>query len=88
MQFQSDVLQCDVVRPMITETTALGAAYLAGLAVGYWKDLADIQAQWNVERRFETRMTDGDRTKHLDGWQRAVAASKAWSETPKSESRA
>lgn len=88
MQFQSDVLQCDVVRPMITETTALGAAYLAGLAVGYWKDLADIQSQWNVERRFETRMTDGDRTKHLDGWQRAVAASKAWSETPKSESRA
>ena len=45
MQFQSDVLQCDVVRPMITETTALGAAYLAGLAVGYWKDLADIQSQ-------------------------------------------
>ncbi|MDG2209149.1 MAG: glycerol kinase GlpK [Flavobacteriales bacterium] len=88
MQFQSDVLQCDVVRPMITETTALGAAYLAGLAVGYWKDLADIQSQWKVERRFEVRMTAGDRTKHLDGWQRAVAASKAWSETPKWESRA
>jgi len=88
MQFQSDVLQCDVVRPMITETTALGAAYLAGLAVGYWKDLADIQSQWKVERRFEMGMTAGDRTKHLDGWQRAVAASKAWSETPKWESRA
>ena len=88
MQFQSDVLQCDVVRPVITETTALGAAYLAGLAVGYWKDVADIQSQWQVERRFEAHMTVGDRTEHLDGWQRAVAASKAWSEPPKSESKA
>ena len=52
MQFQSDILSVDVVRPKITETTALGAAYLAGLAVGYWKNVDDVQGQWQLDRRF------------------------------------
>ena len=80
MQFQSDLLGVDVVRPQITETTALGAAYLAGLAVGYWKDVSDIQDQWKLDRRF-TPALDADTVKsHIQGWQRAVNASKAWAD--------
>lgn len=81
MQFQSDLLQCAVVRPTITETTALGAAYLAGLAVGYWKDLDDIQSQWQADRRFEAALSEETRLENLRGWQRAVDASKAWAES-------
>jgi glycerol kinase len=76
MQIQSDVLQTRVVRPQITETTAMGAAYLAGLAVGYWKSIDDIQQQWKVERSFEPASTN---TKELiKGWQKAVKACEAW----------
>jgi len=78
MQFQSDILDCRVVRPTITETTALGAAYLAGLAVGYWKNVDEIQQLWQVDKTFSPQM---DRTKAnelLSGWQRAVKASIAW----------
>ena len=81
MQFQSDLLQCAVVRPTITETTALGAAYLAGLAVGYWKDLDDIQSQWQADQRFEAALSEETRLENLRGWQRAVDASKAWAES-------
>ena len=56
MQFQSDILNCKVVRPKITETTALGAAYLAGLAVGYWKNIEEIQQQWQVDKSFSPQM--------------------------------
>ena len=84
MQFQSDLLQCAVVRPTITETTALGAAYLAGLAVGYWKDLDDIQSQWQADQRFEAALPEETRIKSLRGWQRAVDASKAWAEPAES----
>ena len=71
MQRQADLLGVDVVRPVITETTALGAAYLAGLAVGYWKDLDEIKKQWQVERRFEPAA--GDMTADKEGWKDAMS---------------
>ena len=78
MQFQSDILNTKVVRPKITETTALGAAYLAGLAVGYWKNVDDIQQQWQVDKEFSPMMEDSKRNELVNGWQRAVKASIAW----------
>lgn len=72
MQFQSDVLDTEVLRPEITETTALGAAYLAGLAVGYWKDIAEIKAQWQVERKFSPTTARESVEKGIDGWHDAV----------------
>ncbi len=80
MQFQSDILNTKVVRPKITETTALGAAYLAGLAVGYWKNLDDIQEQWQVDISFSPEMDDTARNELVNGWQRAVRASIAWAD--------
>jgi glycerol kinase len=80
MQFQSDMLNTKVIRPEIIETTALGAAYLAGLAVGYWKDMEEIQKQWQVDRIFEPAMKEDDRNKLSKGWQRAVRAAKVWAE--------
>ncbi len=74
MQFQSDILQTKVLRPVISETTALGAAYLAGLAVGYWENVADLQNQWQVETEFESRMDDADRKRLTAEWHRAVKA--------------
>jgi glycerol kinase len=81
MQFQSDILNCKVVRPRITETTALGAAYLAGLAVGYWKNVDEIQKQWQVDKIFSPRMDTSNANQLLSGWRRAVQASIAWTET-------
>ncbi len=78
MQFQCDILNTKVVRPKITETTALGAAYLAGLAVGYWKNIAEIQQQWQVDKEFSPVMDDTKRNELVTGWQRAVKASIAW----------
>jgi glycerol kinase len=78
MQFQSDILDCKVIRPKITETTALGAAYLAGLAVGYWKNVEEIQQQWQVDRSFAPEMNDEKRNELVNGWQRAVKATIAW----------
>jgi glycerol kinase len=72
MQFQADVLGVPVVRPKITETTALGAAYLAGLAVGYWQDEAEIAQQWQVDRQFEPNMSDDQRHTLLAAWHQAV----------------
>src|SRR6185503_16476504 len=80
MQFQSDILNCKVVRPKITETTALGAAYLAGLAVGYWKNIEEIQQQWQVDRSFSPSLKEVTRSELLKGWQRAVKASIAWAD--------
>jgi glycerol kinase len=80
MQFQSDVLQVPVIRPTVYETTALGAAYLAGLAVGYWASVEDIQQQWQVDKRFTPSMKDGQAAELLKGWQRAVKAGIAWAE--------
>lgn len=71
-QFQADVLGIPVVRPVVTETTALGAAYFAGLAVGFWKNRREIAAQWQVERRFEPRIRARERERLYDGWREAV----------------
>lgn len=78
MQFQCDILNTKVVRPKITETTALGAAYLAGLAVGYWKNVSDIREQWQVDKQFSPLMNTTTRNELVNGWQRAVSASIAW----------
>ena len=73
MQFQADILGKPVVRPADVETTALGAAYLAGLAEGVWKDVSEVESFWRVERRFEPQMNDGQRASLMDGWRRAVS---------------
>lgn len=80
MQFQADILGVPVERPLIIETTALGAAYLAGLAVGFWKDQSEIQAAWQLERRFEPHMSDEQRAKLYRGWQKAVERVLDWEE--------
>ncbi|HVI49527.1 MAG TPA: glycerol kinase GlpK [Chitinophaga sp.] len=80
MQFQADILQVKVVRPAITETTALGAAYLAGLATGYWKDLEEISSQWKMEKEFIPQPDGEQRTTWINGWNRAVKAAKAWAQ--------
>ncbi|HKL16113.1 MAG TPA: glycerol kinase GlpK [Balneolaceae bacterium] len=80
LQFQSDLLQVPVIRPQITETTALGAAYLAGLAVGYWDDIEDIRKQWNVDKKFEPAMDPGKVAELTKGWKRAVKAAITWAD--------
>ncbi|MED3824761.1 glycerol kinase GlpK [Priestia flexa] len=78
MQFQSDLLNVPVERPEINETTALGAAYLAGLAVGYWKDREEIAQQWNMEKSFEPDMEESRREDLYAGWKKAVNAAMAF----------
>jgi glycerol kinase len=78
MQFQADVLQIPVVRPAVTETTALGAAYLAGLAVGYWKNLESIAQQWKVEKVFEPKMPRSQVAALRARWKDALARAAAW----------
>ncbi len=78
MQFQSDILNVPVERPLIKETTALGAAYLAGLAVGYWKSQEEIAGQWNMDQAFTTEMGEEDREKLYQGWKKAVNAAMAF----------
>lgn len=80
MQFQSDILGVPVVRPKVTETTALGAAYLAGLGVGYWSSTEDIRQQWTEDRRFQPAMENTQAEQLLKGWQRAVKAAIAWAQ--------
>lgn len=80
MQFQSDILDVKVDRPEITETTALGAAYLAGLAVGYWTDKSEIANKWSVDRSFTPEMDEVQRGKLYKGWKRAVERSMKWEE--------
>jgi len=80
MQFQSDLLQAKVIRPKITETTALGAAYLAGLAVKYWSDIRDIKEQWQIDRTFSPQIEAVETNSLIKGWQRAVNASKVWAD--------
>src|SRR5207342_2088331 len=72
MQFQADLLGVPVVRPAVTETTALGAAYLAGLAVGFWKSPQEVAAQWKVECRFEPQMTSYQVRELREQWNRAL----------------
>ena len=76
--FQADILGVPLLRPRLTETTALGAAYLAGLAVGFWSSREQIAAQWGLDRRFEPQMEVARREKLYAGWQQAVAATLAF----------
>lgn len=78
MQFQADILGIRVLRPVIRETTALGAAYLAGLAVGVWKGPEDIRGSWTLDRVYEPEMEPGLRQKYLEGWNRAVRRASGW----------
>lgn len=78
MQFQSELLQAKVVRPKITETTALGAAYLAGLAVNYWSGIEEIRKQWQVDRVFSPILKEHETADLIKGWKRAVKAAEAW----------
>jgi glycerol kinase len=78
MQFQADLLGVAVRRPVVAETTALGAAYLAGLAVGYWKDQADIGRNWALDREFTPHMAPADRGKRCAEWKKAVERSRGW----------
>jgi glycerol kinase len=82
MQFQADLLGVAVVRPVVTETTALGAAYLAGLAVDFWKSRQELETQWQVERRFEPQMPL-DRAQCLrHQWNRTLERVRNWEERP------
>ncbi len=80
MQFQADIIGAPVRRPVVTETTALGAAYLAGLAVGYWESKEELAARWQEERRFLPQMEAAKRAEYCRGWQRAVERAGGWLE--------
>ena len=78
MQYQSDLLDCIVIRPKITETTALGAAYLAGLAINFWKDTNEIENYWEAEKKFEPMMKNEERQKEIYQWKKAIKAAQVW----------
>jgi glycerol kinase len=78
MQFQADLLGVPVIRPAVTETTALGAAYLAGIAVGFWTSTQEISARWRVDRRFEPAMSRESAAARMHEWSRAVERSLGW----------
>ena len=78
VQTQADLSNAPVLRPRCVETTAMGAAYLAGLAVGYWKDLEDVKANWAVDRRFESNIAPEERNLRLTGWKKAVKCCEGW----------
>ncbi|WP_424465573.1 glycerol kinase GlpK [Pseudoclavibacter helvolus] len=78
MQFQADILNTDVVRPVVTETTALGAAYAAGLAVGFWKDLDEVSANWQEDRRWTPQMPEEERERLYRNWKKAVSKTLDW----------
>ena len=78
LQTQADISAAPVLRPKCIETTALGAAYLAGLGVGYWKDLDDIRRNWAADRKFTPNLPEPQRKKQLQGWKKAVACAAAW----------
>ena len=78
MQYQADVIGKEVYRPFSTETTAAGAAYLAGLAVGYWKDMEEIRENWKADQIFYPQMEEEERSRRLKGWNKAVRYSFNW----------
>jgi glycerol kinase len=78
LQIQADILGREVVRPAVLETTALGAAYLAGLATGFWRDLREVSSNWREDRRFHPQMPDAQRETLYAGWRRAVERAKGW----------
>jgi len=81
LQFQADMLGVPVRRPVVRETTALGAAYLAGLAVGYWDGLDDVRRNWVLDREFSPQMAENDRARLYAGWRKAVTRSLNWEES-------
>ena len=85
MQFQADICRCPVVRPRVLETTALGAAYLAGLAVGYWKSTDDVLQNWSVDRTFTPNITPEERKKRVKGWNKAVRCAYHWAKDEEDE---
>ncbi len=80
MQLQADILGAQVVRPVVNETTALGAAYAAGLAVGFWKSLEELKKNWGVDRVFEPQWSESRREEGYNGWKRAIERAKGWVE--------
>jgi glycerol kinase len=78
MQFQADLLDTVVIRPQCVETTAMGAAFLAGLAINYWKDLEELKENWALGNVFESTMEENQRQELLKGWKRAVRAAESW----------
>ena len=80
LQFQADLLSVPVRRPVVGETTALGAAYLAGLAVGYWNGLDDVRRNWALDREFGPAMAAPERERLYAGWRRAVERSRDWAD--------
>ena len=81
LQAQADISRSTVVRPRCVETPAMGAAYLAGLAVGYWKDMEDIRKNWAVDRAFTPEISEAETAKKVKGWKKAVACARFWAET-------
>ena len=81
MQIQSDIAATTVIRPSCIETTAMGAAYLAGLAVGYWNDRADVLSNWQKDKEFAPQITDIDRQERLRGWKKAVKCAQGWAQS-------
>jgi glycerol kinase len=78
MQFQADILGVPVVRPAVIETTALGAAYAAGLAVGFWSDLGELTANWREDHRWEPQIDDAERARRMRLWKKAVTRTFDW----------
>ena len=78
MQFQADIIDAPVLRPQCVETTAMGAAYLAGLAVKYWNSKDDVIANWAIDKKFEPAMDADTRAALLKGWKKAVKLSYGW----------
>jgi len=79
-QLQADVIQTEIVRPVVDETTALGSAYAAGLAVGYWSDLDSLRANWQVDKAFDVQMDAAEADDMYDRWDDAVERSLDWAE--------
>ena len=80
MQLQADILNKPVIRPTVSETTALGSAYMAGLAVGFWRSLDDLRRNWSIERVFEPAGDERQRAQGYAGWKKAVQRAKGWVE--------
>ena len=80
MQFQADIVGATVRRPIVRETTALGAAYLAGLAVGYWSDLNDVSRNWAIDKEFAPHMAEAERQQRYAKWKKGVERALAWAE--------
>jgi glycerol kinase len=82
MQFQADIINVPVIRPSVSETTALGAAYAAGLAVGFWKDLDELRANWKMNHTWQPQMQETQREQLIQNWKRAVERTFGWRQNP------